>query len=93
MRKSIVNGELCSEFVIKNDLIYFKDRLWLVDNSVLFLRYLKNTIVWFLEAIRVWNGIRNVSIWKGMRLFIKIFVDSCVVCQRMKIPRCNRKDY
>lgn len=41
MRKKLAKGGLCLDFVIKNDLIYFKDRLWLVDDSSLIPKVLK----------------------------------------------------
>lgn len=83
MRKRIIDGELCSEFAIKNDLIYFKNRLWSVDDSAIIPKILEeyhSSVFGGHSGVEYWtfHRIRNVFIWKGMKSSTKNFVDGCV---------------
>lgn len=90
MRKKLSSCVLCPDYDLKDGLIYFKNRLWLAEDSNLITKILEeyhNSVFGgHLGVDRTFHRIRNVFIWKGMRHSIKKFVDSCVNCQRMKIP-------
>lgn len=70
-------------------LLYFKERLFVAEDSELILLIMKEFHASKLSGHsgceRTEKRIRGVFYWKCIRKIIKKIVEECIVCQRMKI--------
>lgn len=70
----------------KEGLLFFKDRIFLSENSALITAILEQLHGGFHEGYhKTFQRIRANFYWKGMRSRIKEFIKECEVCQRHKV--------
>lgn len=97
MRKRISNGDIISNFMITDALLFHKNKIWIPKDSTLInailIEYHGSLFGGHSGVERTFHRIQNTFIWKGMRSVIKIFVENFLVCQKMKVPMPKPKGY
>lgn len=77
-----------------DDLIFYKERIWIPKDSVLvnkILETLHGSIIGGHTGFeRTFKRIRNSFWWEGMGVKIKDYVDKCLCCQQMKVENIKK---
>ena len=78
-------------FQLINDVLYFKDRLYIPPNKDIQLRILTEAhdipIAAHPGYIKTYNALRKSFWWKGMKRDVLSYVTRCLSCQRIKAER------
>jgi len=83
--KKIQEGETLGPWEFRDGLLYYKDHIYLAENSALLTTILEQIHGHFHEGYhKTYQRIRASFCWKGMRSWIKEFIRGCDVCQRHK---------
>lgn len=88
-QKTKCNGISLSNCSISDGVLYYKDRLWVVDEyfTELIREVHDQPAVGHPGVTRTYALIKREYYWRGMRSTIATYVDNCYTCQRAKAPR------